>query len=32
MSVLGWVLLYFVVALPIAIFVGTAIRRMNGED
>lgn len=31
MSILGWVVLYFVVALPVAIFVGTVMKRM-GED
>lgn len=31
MSILGWILLYFAVAIPVSIFVGVVIRRM-GED
>jgi len=31
MSILGWILLYFAVAIPVSIFVGTMFRRM-GED
>lgn len=31
-EILFWVLIYFVIALPIAIFVGTVIRRMGEDD